>query len=136
MSLDELKKKFIVDQDVLRARLEPVVEKALKYCLIDKNGQVHITQGKMAGRDQVMLVLTARAIASQLESQISAEINVGDISKYTGLPENQVRARGKDLIEGKFVESPRPGVYRAFPHKIETFLDSLAPTAGAKIQKT
>ena len=132
MGIEELKKKFIVDQDVLKARLEPIVAKALKYCLIDKNGQVLITQAKMPGRDQVMLVLSARAIASQLESKIAAETNVAEIAKYTGLPENQIRARGKELIEKKFAESPKPGIYCALSHKIESFLDSLASAASPK----
>jgi len=103
MSIDDLKKRFIVDADVLKVRLESVVDKALKFCIVDKGGHVHITRPKMAAKDQVMLVLIARAVASQLQPDISADASVNEIATYTGLPENQVRARSKDLIEARLV---------------------------------
>jgi hypothetical protein len=125
MSLDELRDKFIVDEDVLKARLESIIEKALKHCVVDRNGQVHVDSADLSARDRIMLVLAARAIASQLEAGIAAEVTVGEISKFTALPENQVRARGKELIKDKLVESTRPGVYAAIAFKVEKFLDSL-----------
>lgn len=126
MSIEELKKQFIVDDDMLKARLEPIVTKALIHCRIDKKGQVLITDAKLSGKEQVRLTLAARAIGSQMDPTVSAEVSVVEIAKFTGLPANQVRARGKDAIEDKFAESPRAGVYRAMPHKIEAFLDTLA----------
>jgi hypothetical protein len=126
MSIEELKKQFIVDEDVLRVRLEPIVTKALAHCRIDKNGQVEIKDTRLSGKEQVKLTLAARAIASEMDSAISAEVSVVEIAKFTGLPANQVRARGKDVIEDRFAQSPRSGVYRARPHKIEAFLDTLA----------
>jgi hypothetical protein len=126
MSIEELKKQFIAEDDVLKARLEPIVRKALAHCRIDKNGQVLITNEKLTGREQIRLILAARAIGSQMDSNISSEVSVVEITKYTGLPANQVRARGKDSIEDKFAESPRPGIYRAMPHKVEAFLDCLS----------
>ena len=126
MSLEELKRQFIVDDDVLKSRLEPIVAKALAHCRIDKIGQVHITNTKLSGKDQVKLALAARAIGSQMDATIVAEVTVAEISRYTGLPGNQVRARGKDAIEDKFAQSPRSGVYCAFPHKVEAFLDSIS----------
>ncbi len=126
MNIEELKKQFIVDEDVLRARLEPIVTKALAHCQIDKNGQVDIKDRKLSGKEQVKLTLAARAIGSQMDPAISAEVSVDEIAKFTGLPANQVRARGKDVIEDRFAQAPRSGVYRAMPHKIEAFLDALA----------
>lgn len=125
MNLEELKKQFIVDEDVLKARLEPVVAKALVHCRLDKNGQVLITDASLSGKEQVKLALAARAIGSQMDSGISPDVSVAEISKFTGLPGNQVRARGKDAIEDKFAQSPKTGVFRALPHKVEAFLDSL-----------
>lgn len=126
MSIEELRKQFIVDRDVLKARLEPILTKALAHCQIDKNGQVDIKDKKLSGKEQIKLTLAARAIGSQLDPAISAEVSVVEIAKFTGLPANQVRARGKDVIEDRFAQSPRSGVYRAMPHKIEAFLDTLA----------
>jgi hypothetical protein len=135
MNIEELKKQFIVDEDVLKARLEPIVAKALAHCRLDKNGQVLITDPGLSGKEQVKLALAARAIGSQMDSGISADVSVAEISKFTGLPGNQVRARGKDAIEDRFAQSPKTGVYRALPHKVEAFLDSLNaahPRPGGK----
>jgi hypothetical protein len=131
MSLEELKKKFIVDEDALKMRLEPLLERILQYCVIDRSGQVHITRLKLSGREQVMLVLIARAIASQMESGIAADTSITDIATYTGLPENQVRARGNELLRDRLVESPRTGVYKAVAHRIESFLEKLSSPATA-----
>ncbi len=131
-SIEELKKQFIVDENLLKSRLEPVVGKALAHCRIDKDGRVEIRNTKLSGKEQVKLTLAARAIGSEMDSGISPEVSILDISKFTGLPANQVRARGKEVIEEKFAQSPRPGVYRALPHKIEAFLDGLEDSAPSK----
>lgn len=128
MNIEDLKRKFIVDDDVLKASLEPIVCKALNHCKIDKKGQVLITDSQLSTKDQVCLVLSARAIAAQLDASISADVTVTEIRTYTGLPANQVRARCNDAIKAKFAVAPAPGTYRAVPHKIETFLDGIART--------
>jgi len=66
-----------------------------------------------------------------MDSAISRDLTVAEIAKFTGLPPNQVRARGKDAIEDKFALSPRSGIYRALPHKIEPFLKGLSTRARA-----
>lgn len=126
MNLEELKKKFIVDDDVLKARLQTIVSKALDHCQLDKHGQVLISNTKLSGRDKVKLTLAARAIAAQLDPKISPEVTGPEIGKYTGLPINQVRARAKEAVDDKFAESTQAGTYRAMPHKIESFLDSIS----------
>lgn len=109
----------------LKSRLEPVVAKALAHCRIDKEGRVEIRGTGLSGKDQVKLTLAARVIGAEMDPSVSPEVSVAEISKATGLPPNQVRARGKDAIEDKFAQSPRSGIYRALPHKIEQFLDGL-----------
>jgi hypothetical protein len=126
MSIEDLKREFIVEDDVLEVRLEPLVSKALKHCRIDKKGQVLITDSKLSSKDQVRLVLCARAIGAQLDSLISREVTVAEIATYLRLPANQVRARCNDILKEKTAEVVRAGVYRADQHKIEPFLDSLA----------
>jgi K+-transporting ATPase c subunit len=125
MELEELKRKFIVDDDVLRARLEPVVDKALHHCVIDKTGLVHITNKALSGKQRVMLTIAARAIASQLDPNISADVAITEIAKCTGLPDNQIRARINEVVKERFAHSPRRGSYVANAHKVEAFLDSL-----------
>lgn len=130
MNLEHLKSKFIVD-DAIRTRLEPIISKALSHCVIDKKGHVHITSQGLSSKNQVMLTLAARAIASQLDSTISANVTIRDISISTSLPENQVRARAKDLIEAKFAEAFGQGLYKANFHRVETFLDSIGGACPA-----
>jgi hypothetical protein len=130
-SIEELKKEFIVEENVLKSRLEPVVTKALAHCRIDKDGRVEIKSLGLSGRDLVKLTLTARVIGAEMDPTISPDVSVAEIARFTGLPPNQVRARGKDAIVDKFAHSPRSGVYRALPHKIESFLDSL-PTSRSR----
>lgn len=126
MGIEELKKQFIVDDDVLKSRLEPVVMKALAHCRIDKDGRVEIKNRALSGKEQVKLALAARVIGAEMDPAISPDVSVAEITKFTGLPANQVRARGKDAIEDRFAQSPRSGIYRALPHKIEPFLDDLS----------
>jgi len=126
MKIDELKRKFIVDEDLLKAHLEPLVEKALLHCKIDQTGRVLITNSELSGREQVMITLVARALAHQLDTQISEEVSTQEICNITTLPENQVRARVNDLIKTKLAQSPKPGVYKAAAYKIEAFLDEIS----------
>jgi hypothetical protein len=126
MELEQLKKQFLVDEEALTAKLEPILAEALKYCVCDKKGHVLILTRGLSGRNQTMMVLAARAIASQLDSKISPQVSVEEIVAFTGLPRNQVRARGKELLESRFAVSPARGVYQAVFHRVEAFLDSLS----------
>jgi hypothetical protein len=125
MDLEELRKQFILDDDAVKARLEPLVAKALLHCKLDKAGQVLITNAKLSSRDQLVLILAARWIASELDPGIAAEVTVAEVGKFTGLPANQIRARITEAVKGKFAEALRPGTYRAVPHRIEAFLSSI-----------
>jgi hypothetical protein len=132
MSIEELKKQFLVDEDVLRERLEPLVEKALRHGKIDKQGQVLITNQSLSGKEQVMFVLSARAIGAQLDPGISVNVSASELGKFIRLPANQIRARSAQLIKSRLVESPERGVLRAIPHKVEGFLDSLSSPRNKK----
>jgi len=126
MDKDELKKKFIVGAEVLRDRIETLVEKALKHCVVGENGTVHISSKGMGAKNQIKVVLTARSLASQLTNDISATVTIDDLVASTGLPENQIRARANELVKEHFATSPQKGIYLANAHKVEPFLDSLS----------
>jgi hypothetical protein len=126
MELEQLKKQFLVDEEALTAKLEPILAKVLKHCVCDRKGRVLVLSRGLSGRNQTMMVLTARAIASRLDSKISPQVSVEEIVEFTALPPNQVRARGKELLESKFAVSPARGVYQAIFHRVEAFLDSLS----------
>jgi riboflavin biosynthesis pyrimidine reductase len=129
MSIEELKKKFIVDDDALKSRLEEIATKALQHCVLDRKGNVHFNNPKFTPREKLRLTLAARAIASQMDETLKSEVSVAELSANSGLPENQVRARAAELAKEKFVTSPKKGTYAAVPHKVEAMLDSVTKSS-------
>ena len=125
MSIEELKSKFIVDDDVVAERLEQILQKALQHCVVDKKGNVHINNTKMSATNKVKLVLAARRLASQLDESIPANVSPAEIAANTGMAQNIARARLSESVNAKFAESSERGAFRAIPHKIEAFLDEL-----------
>jgi hypothetical protein len=124
-SKEELRKQFVVGSDIIRNRIEDLVQKALQFCVITENGTVHMNIKGLGAKNQVKLVLAARSLAAELDTGITAETGFDDLVASTGLPPNQLRARMTDVINEHFASSPRKGVYVANPHKIEAFLDAL-----------
>src|SRR5262245_33362814 len=131
MNKEELKKKFIVSADSLKERIETLVNKALKFCIVEEGGTVHISLKSVGAKDKIKLVISARSLAAQLSDDISANVTVSELVASTGIPENQIRARANEIVKERFASSPQSGTYVANPHKIEDFLDSLkSPTAN------
>jgi hypothetical protein len=125
MIIEELKKQFIVDDDVLEKRLEAIGTKALEHCVLDKRGNVHFNNPKLNPREKLRLTLAARAIAAQMDSSMRSEVTIAELAATSGLPKDQVRARAAELVKDKFATSPKRGVYRAVPHKVEALIDSV-----------
>jgi hypothetical protein len=125
MDRDQLRKRFIVGADVLKERLEAIINKALSHCVVTENGTVYISSKSLSAKDQIKLVLAARSLAAQLDDGIAADVSVSDLAASTGLAVNQVRARANDVVKERFATSPKRGFFTANAHKIEAFLDSL-----------
>src|ERR1041384_4757574 len=111
MNTEELKRKFIVGSDILKQRLEALVEKALPHCVVAENGTVHITSSSLGAKDKVKLVLAARSVAAQLADTVNADVSVAELAASTGLPENQIRARANEVVKEHFAAAPSRGVY-------------------------
>jgi hypothetical protein len=126
MTLEELRDKFLIDDEVRTERLERLINKALPHCVVHRNGSVELKQEGLAGKDQVKLVLTARVIASKLDESVSDEVAVDQIAEYTGLPKNQAAARAKECLDERFAERSSRGTYKARLMKIEEFLNALS----------
>ena len=126
MDREELKRKFILDDAAIRGNLEEVVDTALLYCAVDASGKVHLKQYDLPGKARVKVVLSAKMIANQLDGSLSAEITAADLSKATGLAENQARARASEAVDEGFAESDTRGSYRANPFRVAQFLKGLA----------
>ena len=126
MSLDDLKSKFLVEDDVRNEKLEELIQKALPYCVVRKNSSVELKRSDLSGKQQVKLVLVARLIGSKLDEAVSGDVSVEQISEYTGLPKDQAAARAKECLDERFAERSSRGSYKARPLKVEEFLDGLA----------
>jgi hypothetical protein len=125
MDREELRRKFIQDDEAIRKSLEEMVNVAFEYCAVDPHGGVHLKQRDLGGKTVVKLVLAAKAIANQLDESISAEATVAELSKATGLAENAARARASEAVAERFAESNARGSYRANPFHVAQFLTAL-----------
>ena len=128
MSIEDLKKKFIVDDDVLKNRLEEIATKALEHCVVDKKGNVHFNSSNLSAREKLSLILAARAIASQMDETIKSDVSMAELTLISGLPEKQITARIAELTKDKLVTSSKKGIYSAVPHKVEALLNSVKKT--------
>lgn len=126
MAIEDLRKKFIVSDDILKTRIEALVQKALNHCAVTENGLVHISDGSLSAKDKVKLVLVARALASQLDPKFTPDVTVDELVRSTGIESTQVRARANEIVKERFASAVRRGVYEANPHRIEGYLDSLS----------
>src|SRR5579884_3467277 len=104
MSLEEAKKRFIVDEKVANEQLEELIGVATAHCVVDTTGRVHLKNRQLSGKNKVKLILAARTLASQLDSSFSPETTVDELVAATGLPSNQIRARIAEVIEERFAE--------------------------------
>ena len=60
MTLEQLREQFLVDDDVPNEKLEQLIQKALPYCIVRKNGSVELRRSDLSGKQQVKVTLTAR----------------------------------------------------------------------------
>jgi len=125
-SIEELRKKFIVDEGQYVAdRLQDDVEKLLRYCKISKQGRVLITKRELTDKKKVGLVVFARYIGNKLDNAISELVIADEIATYTGIEKASVNARGKELVDDGFLSRPEAATYKVNPSKIQDFVDLL-----------
>ena len=67
--------------------------------------------------------------------EYSRDVSIAELGEGTGLEANQVSARSLEVVKERFAESPRRGVFRAFPAKIEAFLKSLPKMRSDSVDK-
>jgi hypothetical protein len=124
--LEKLKQEFLISDDVAKVQLEQLLTKALPLCAVDQKGRVHFKSTDLSSKNKVALALAARRLASELDEKFPATLSVAELSDSTGLSHAQVRARASELIRERFAESPSRGTFKALPHKLEHFLNTVA----------
>jgi len=128
--LEELERSFIMDQSAEHNDLPGLIRQLQVFCKIDRNGHVLIEDNakKLAIRDRIMLVLSARHLASRLQEKLKKDITIPEevhssiIANI--LKENPavVAARLKDLKDEHNVIAIKRGTYKIAPYKIQAFL--------------
>src|SRR5437588_284378 len=123
--MESIKSMFIVEDGVQQEKLEVLATKALEFCVVGKNGIVHIKDDRLSAKNKIKLVLSARLLAAELDENINGEVSNDELAASTSLPANQVRARVTEVVNESFADATGRGTFKARAHKIEGFLDGL-----------
>jgi hypothetical protein len=131
--MEELKKKFIVEEKLEEKKISEYVERVLPFCKISQTGEVIVERKDISSKEKVALALVARFLGNYLQKEVLAEVSVKDLSSFLDIPENQVVARLKELKDkDKIAILVKKGVYKANPLQIGRFLEDLENKYGAK----
>jgi hypothetical protein len=133
--MEELKKKFIVEEKLDEKRIADYVKRILPFCKISKDGLVIIEIKGVTSLQQVKLALVARFLANYMDNTIPTEISNHELSTSLNIPEDQISARLKDLREDRFAIPVRKGVNQANPLQIERFIVELEGIHKKKMEK-
>ena len=102
MSLEDLKKSFIVDEENFEDnQLEHLIGKINKICQIDKKGHVKFLNNSLGDKEKIKYVLIARFLANKLDSEISKSVTNEEFEKMLNKSKDQVRARLSDVRNEK-----------------------------------
>jgi len=98
MSLEELKKSFIIDEESFEdSKIESLIGKINEICQVDKKGYVKFLKEGLGDKDKIKYILVARFLANKLESEILKEVTNEEFEKILNKPKEQVRARLSDV---------------------------------------
>lgn len=123
--LQELKKKFIIDQGKYeKEKLESHLEKTLKYGRATSEGRVVLKKGPKS-KQKIGLVLVIRYLANKIDEKISENVTIEEIISYTGVERKQVRARCSDLVNDGIISRLEGGLFRFNASLIDEFIDKL-----------
>lgn len=123
---DDLWRQFVVDEDLLAARMDVLLMRLVVWCRIDARGHVQFVREGLAAKQKIAVVAAARAVASRRMPDVADDVSVAEIATCTGLPKNQVSARCAELVNrDRLFETSTRGSFRIVQSRIERFLDGL-----------
>lgn len=129
--MEDLKKKFIVEENLEEKKLVGYVERILPFCKISKSGGIILEMHEATALEKVKLALVARFLANHLEGSISPEVNPEELSRNLDIPKDQVYARLKELKDDRFAVTSDKGIYRVNTFEIGKFLDEIEGKYGS-----
>jgi len=133
--MEELKKKFIVEEKLDEKRVTNYIERILPFCKISKDGMVIIETKDLKTLQQVKLALVARFLANYLDKNIPTGMSNGELSNSLNVPEDQIAARMKELRENKFATPVKRGLHQVNPLQIERFIVELESIHKKRTEK-
>lgn len=129
---DELKRKFIVDESDIKQDTEKLIEKALKYGRVSKNGDIIVDKNKLSQDNTVKLALVLRFLAHGIDETIPESIRPTELTKVLGERVESVGSRLSQLAKYGFVKKSGYGQYIVHHYKVDKFLDEL--DSGAVVE--
>lgn len=133
--MEELRKKFIVEEKLDDKRVTNYIQRILPFCKISKDGLLILEVTGITRAQQVKLALVTRFLANHLDKTISAEISNHELSASLNIPRDQIAARLKDLREERFAASVGKGVSQVNPLHIERFILELESIDKKQLEK-
>jgi hypothetical protein len=132
--MEELKKKFIVEEKMDEKRVANYIERILPFCKISKDGLVIVETKGLKALQQVKLALVARFLANYLDKNIPTGMSNSEFSNSLSIPDDQIAARMKELREAKFAIPVKRGMHQVNPLQIERFIAELESTRKKKME--
>ena len=136
--MEELEKrvreKFFEEREYSREYVLRFIERIADFVKVNpKTQEVNIIDPRLTAKERVGLVVIARFLANQLEKEISPEVTIDEVAKYTRVDEPQVRARLSDLVDDNVLHRVVKGVYtvRSFS-AIEKWVNKLIEKYGGE----
>jgi hypothetical protein len=134
--MEELKKKFIVEEKLDEKRVANYIERILPFCKISKDGLVIVETKGLTALQQAKLALVARFLANYLDKNIPVGMSNGELSTSLSIPEDQIAARMAELRENKFAIPVKRGLHQVNPLQIERFIVELESLHKRKMEKS
>ena len=128
---EKIKKDFIVDQNAYDIENVPEqIKRLLNFAKVGTGGKVFIESHNLTSDAQLRVVLIARFLANKLQEEIKQEVSIEELSQYTHLDKDQVRARMSAIVREKFAERKGKGVFVVLPFRIKKFMEELSNIKG------
>lgn len=130
-NLESLRRDFILDREAEQEDIGNLTTRILRFCKIDKQGYVVLSDRGAKIPTKILLVLSARYIGSKLQQKtgdsvtINESIHYKDLAKMLREKEAVIAARLKELKDERVVASVSPGIYRIEPYALDKFLMEL-----------
>jgi len=122
---DDLRSKFIVDEESVKKSTTQLIEKALKYGRVSKNGDVIIDQSNLSQDNKLKLALILRFLAHSLDETISESVRPTELTRIMGERIESVGSRLSKLAKENFVKKSGYGQYVVQHYRIQKFFDDL-----------